>query len=750
MGPSSSFVSGLVLGSAATAALIYTWLRQDTADDTASGVRRWEVKKRLRSGDGTDKSAVGQALGVDPHSSFLTDIVAQLWSHLKIAAADMVQSTVEPCFAGMPSPMNTCRFTKVDLGNVPMKMDNIVVHKAVTDDGNNTIVQWDFDMEWDGECDIQLKADYIGTFGVRELKIFGRVSVFMKPLTNELPVVSGIQYAFINMPQIDLTFTGVASIAEMGVLNDSVRAAIQGSLLTSCLPHRRLYKVSRTNNFLDTYVPPVGVLRLTIESGSGFVTERRFLIADDHPDVYVTVTLGATMPNSTDSRWRTHTIVDEWNPVWNVQKDFLLWDRAQEINTHAWDEDGGPLDPDDDLGVANISVAELLLCPHRRKTLSLRTDKGLETGAKVQLSCTIGEWTTDLTSLDEASAFKAATIDDGQKEVKKSNGVASGPAVVGNICGLLVIIVNRAFNLPLDPKTASTFVKVRFGGSEYNSKLIYDYPGFWDPINPIYDSAFTIPLTSNMSHLGDDSEIEFQLINTTIAAEKSVIVGTTTVLLGDLKKHPQNTVTTKRRICDDNNSNRNGIGTSSALLEFRVSLSGVTRPRCDVNGGRNHDATSTLAPGTSSPTRALPLSPRVTTIKGASLCFEGGEFGTVRLTVVCGRGLTIQQQMFGVDIPDCYCVVYLGNDTFKTSVKHNTIHPSWNEYKDFPLCDHGQIVKLDVWDLDEDEGGFDVQLGSATTTVGKLLMAGGSTEMNIIKDGRSSGISISLLCDIVA
>jgi hypothetical protein len=46
-------------------------------------------------------------------------------------------------------------------------------------------------------------------------------------------------------------------------------------------------------------------------------------------------------------------------------------------------------------------------------------------------------------------------------------------------------------------------------------------------------------------------------------------------------------------------------------------------------------------------------------------------------------------------------------------------------------------------------GGKDVPIGSAKTTVGKMLLAGGSMDLELNKDGRATGVYITLRCDMV-
>ena len=388
------------------------------------------------------------------------------------------------------------------------------------------------------------------------------------------------------------------------------------------------------------------------------------------------------------------------------------------------------MDPDDYLGEACVTVTDLLLSPHRRKELPLTVD-GRETGAFITLSCAIGEWTSDLKSLEPEEIVLEESKNHMEEEVS----------------GMLVIIINRAFDLPLDRQTAATFVRAKFAGVEYDSNIVYDYPGYYDALNPIYDSAFTIPITSTMN-LSDDQAIELELIDTGGDSKSKIILDSMAVTLGDLKRQPDHTLTERRKF-----SNING-----ASIEFRISLSGVTIQKHQPTSAKEiDDVAKGYAPGSSSPVRALPSPRNVANghVVKKQLDYDEeslpiGHLGTVRITVVKGRGLRIEQQLFEVAIPDCYCIVKFGPDDFRTTTKYNTCSPTWEEHKDFPLQDHGQLVTLEVWDMNEEVIGNGIPLGSTKTTVGKLLMSGGSMELEVLKEGRSSGIHIALRCDMVA
>ncbi len=51
----------------------------------------------------------------------------------------------------LPSPLNTMKFEKLDLGHVPIKFANVDLHK--TSGGG---IKLDLDLDWDGTCDIEL------------------------------------------------------------------------------------------------------------------------------------------------------------------------------------------------------------------------------------------------------------------------------------------------------------------------------------------------------------------------------------------------------------------------------------------------------------------------------------------------------------------------------------------------------------------------------------------------------------------
>jgi Ca2+-dependent lipid-binding protein len=690
---------GFFLGSVVTIAVAYGYYhyfgsatKQSNAETVVAGGETTQIQqaRSLLTLEGAKKSVNSSAYATISNlerTGFLSDIVAQLWSHINVAGSAMIKDIVEPIFKEvLPGPLSTTRFTKIDLGKVPIKFDNIVVH-----DIKDGAVQFDVDLHWVTDCDIQLKADYVGNFGVKSVVFKGRLSFLLKPLTNELPVVSAIQYAFINPPDLELDFTGLAQVADFKVIDKTIRNVIQDVIAgMMVLPNRMLFKVDSASDYLSIYQPPVGFARVTAVKGHGFEVEKRALRKDDIPDVYCNVSLGGKL-------WRTSTIKNSLTPAWNESADFLLSDHDQIVSVHAWDEDTGALDGDDDLGIAKVTVGEILLAGKTATLELLKEDKG--TGAFVALHCDVCALTPDLGSFETSRG-------------KNMN------------CGLLGIVVTRAFDIPLQKEKAASFVKIVYGENEFLTGTVTDYPGV-DALNPIYDSVFHVLLTAEMMAKGDGAVV-LNLMN------GETILGTTTVTHASLVDSPDKTITERRK-----------MGSQGSSLEFRVYLCGMLLPK---------GSPSKPAPGpTTTITSSAPAASQKVVYVSSQAPVASG-IGTVRVTAVKGRGFKIQKKRLKRDdIPDVYCKIMFGSSpkVWRTATIPNNTTPAWNESSDFLLSDHGQIISIEAYDEDKGSRDADDRLGSARIAVGKLLLAGGIMDVELQQAGTPTGEFITLRCDLV-
>eukprot|EP00977_Amphora_coffeiformis_P008421 scaffold1912_cov167-Amphora_coffeaeformis.AAC.20 len=153
-GNTGALVLGFMAGSALTAAAAYVFVGSDL-----ERLRKKE-KKRLEeeatpggslarsAGAPVSRSSALAVSAAGEHIGFLSDIMKQLWGYIKVAGAASIKKTVEPMFKDMmPGPLSGLHFTKIDLGSIPIRMDNVVVHKV---DAKNDTLQFDLDLVWDG------------------------------------------------------------------------------------------------------------------------------------------------------------------------------------------------------------------------------------------------------------------------------------------------------------------------------------------------------------------------------------------------------------------------------------------------------------------------------------------------------------------------------------------------------------------------------------------------------------------------
>lgn len=446
---------------------------------------------------------------------FLNDIVEQLWDYINVAGSKMTKEIVEPMFKEMlPSALSSLHFTKIDLGKKPIKFDNVDVHAK--EKGG---IKLDVDVSWDGECDIDLKANIIGSFGVEKLKLKGRMSILLCPLIDRLPLVSALQIAFINPPKLSLDFTGVAQIADLSIIDDTIRQIIHDILASLLvLPNRILVKIDPANPYYKTYQQHMGIIRITVFNGKGFVTPGGWI--KDVPDVYCMTKLGA------HPVWTTSTINNSLTPEWNECADFLLSDHDQRISLEALDDD---LAGDDKLGNASITVGKLLLAG-QMTDLHLE-ENGKPTGALITIKCDIFHFVGD------AASFKLP-------DFRGKN----------RLCGLVTILIAGARNIPCEKKDASSSVKATFGTNTFYTPAVADIIGV-DCLNPPYDSSFRVPLTSELA--AAPSDFVFSLLN------NAETIGNVYVKWADVLDAPAMT-----------HSERHPVGDNSEL-DIRINISGI-------------------------------------------------------------------------------------------------------------------------------------------------------------------------------
>ena len=150
---------------------------------------------------------------------WLNDLVAQMWPYIGAFVEKTVKENVEPMVKDLlPGPLKALEFTRVSLGSKPVRVERVDVHTRSGD-----TIKLDLDIKYDGDSDIQLKVGRLASLGVKTVALDGRLSCVLRPLVPVMPLVAAVQVAFISRPHISLDFTGALDIADLTVIDETVR-----------------------------------------------------------------------------------------------------------------------------------------------------------------------------------------------------------------------------------------------------------------------------------------------------------------------------------------------------------------------------------------------------------------------------------------------------------------------------------------------------------------------------------------------
>lgn len=280
------------------------------------------------------------------------------------------------------------------------------------------------------------------------------------------------------------------------MIDKTVRKIITDNIAAmAVLPNRFLYKLDSSIDFFKTYLPHLGVLRLTVDSATdlappeksgGAAGQLTSLMAKvgikDVPDCFANVSVGA------ETVFRTTTKKDSIKPMWNETHDFLVADYDQNVVIEVRDEDLGE---NDAMGKATITVKKLLLAGGTQDLPLLRSDLP-DSRARVSVRAQFFHLVDDKNTLLSAQ-------DAGDTE----------------IVGLATVLVASALNLQGNRDDLKPSVKVAWGSDPKQTftTATKTYTPGTDIFNPVFDQGFRVPITKEM--LANPPGFEITLMNGT-------------------------------------------------------------------------------------------------------------------------------------------------------------------------------------------------------------------------------------------
>eukprot|EP00927_Polykrikos_kofoidii_P069770 TRINITY_DN6538_c0_g1_i1.p1 TRINITY_DN6538_c0_g1~~TRINITY_DN6538_c0_g1_i1.p1 ORF type:complete len:573 (-),score=118.25 TRINITY_DN6538_c0_g1_i1:194-1912(-) len=284
-------------------------------------------------------------------AEWLNVIIKELWPRIDVYVRDLVKTSIEPSIASKLK--GAFSFSEVKLGSSFPKFGPLLVNS----DGQDRI-EMEVGVDITTEMVIAMHVAGIPV-GVKELVFRGVMSIVMQGKSTKPPFFPGVVMYFANAPQVDVTFTGLASLADHPSLKGVVRSAISGALGSRLVLPNRIAVDMDADDAVEAFEMarpvPAGVLTVKVQSGKG-------LLACDQP--FFGSSPGTSDPyvimEAAGGPFKTPTIKATLEPVWTKDNEYhvFVYSKSQTLSFTIYDEDWGE---DDLMGeVQGVKVEQLM------------------------------------------------------------------------------------------------------------------------------------------------------------------------------------------------------------------------------------------------------------------------------------------------------------------------------------------------------------------------------------------------------
>ncbi|XP_028282802.1 extended synaptotagmin-2 isoform X2 [Parambassis ranga] len=393
---------------------------------------------------------------------WLNKTVKQLWPFICQFVDKLFRETIEPAVKGANPHLGSFCFTKIDMGDKPLRVNGVKVYTENVDK-RQVIMDLQISFVANTEIDVDIKKYYCRA-GIKSIQLHGVMRVVMEPLLGDMPLIGAVSIFFLKKPLLDINWTGLTNMLDIpGVngLSDNIIQDIICSYLV--LPNRITIPLVGDAQLAQLRFPiPKGVLRIHFIEAQDVLGKDKFMggLIKGKSDPYGVIQVGTQL-------FQSKVIHDTLNPKWNEVYEALVYDHApQNLVIELFDED---TDKDDYLGSMVIDIGEL---QKEQKVDEWFPLDDVSTG-KVHLRL---EWLSVLPTPEK--------LDRALATIKADRGQAND----GLSSALLVIFLDSARNLPSGKKVTSDpspFVQFRVGHKSFDSKTRYKTN------EPVWEEAFT-------------------------------------------------------------------------------------------------------------------------------------------------------------------------------------------------------------------------------------------------------------------
>ncbi|KAM3593373.1 uncharacterized protein V6R79_011612 [Siganus canaliculatus] len=379
---------------------------------------------------------------------WLNKTVKQMWPYICQFVEKLFHESIEPAVKESSSHLSTFCFSKIDIGDKPLRINGV---KVYTENVDKRQIIMDLQISFVGntEIDIDVKRYYCKA-GIKSIQMHGVLRVVMEPLLGDMPLVGALSLFFLKKPLLDINWTGLTNILDIPGLNGFSDSLIQDIIYSYLvLPNRITIPLVGDVELAKLRFPmPKGVLRIHFLEAQDLEGKDKFLggLIKGKSDPYGILQIGNQL-------FQSKTVKESLHPKWNEVYEALVYEHSgQHLEIELFDEDP---DKDDFLGSLMIDMTEL----HKEQKVDEWFDLEETSTGKLHLKL---EWLS-LFSTPER-------LDQVLRSVRADRSLAND----GLSSALLVVYLDSANNLPSAKKSSSEpspYVQMTVGHKTLESKI---------------------------------------------------------------------------------------------------------------------------------------------------------------------------------------------------------------------------------------------------------------------------------------
>ncbi|KAM7121479.1 extended synaptotagmin-2 isoform 1-T1 [Molossus nigricans] len=358
-------------------------------------------------------------------AEWLNKTVKHMWPFICQFIEKLFRETIEPAVRGANTHLSTFSFTRVDMGQQPLRINGV---KVYTENVDKRQIILDLQISFVGNCEIDLEIKrYFCRAGVQSIQIHGTMRVILEPLIGDMPLVGALSIFFLRKPLLEINWTGLTNLLDVPGLNglsDTIISDMISNYLV--LPNRITVPLVSDVQIAQLRFPiPKGVLRIHFIEAQDLQGKDTYLkgLVKGKSDPYGVIRVGNQI-------FQSKVIKENLSPRWNEVYEALVYEHpGQELEIELFDEDP---DKDDFLGSLMIDLTEV----EKERLLDEWFTLDEVPRGKLHLKL---EW---LTLMPHAAHLDQVLTDIRADKDQANDGLSSS---------LLILYLDSARNLPSNP-----------------------------------------------------------------------------------------------------------------------------------------------------------------------------------------------------------------------------------------------------------------------------------------------------------